>query len=113
MASRYQRVQLPALPPATSRTARRCGSKMNRIRISVRPAEPGRSFFEVVQAGPRDPVRRRAAKCRAALGKQLDRVPDEAGAEVVEGQIPVVDLGDQDDLPVQSPIITWGLSQGG
>ena len=41
----YQRVQFPALSPASRRIACRSGSNANRIRSSVRPAEPGRSSF--------------------------------------------------------------------
>ena len=45
MFSRYHPVQAPALSPATRSTACRAGSNTNRIRISLRPVDPGRSSF--------------------------------------------------------------------
>src|SRR6266496_6662110 len=112
MASRYQRVQLPALSPATSKTARRCGSKMNRIRISVFPADPGRSSLRLRSLEPVIRFHRGAAERGAAPGG-LDRVPYQAGADVGQRHEPVVDIGDQDDLPAHPTIITCGLSPVG
>src|SRR5450755_198035 len=45
IAVRYQPRQSPALSPATSKTNCCHGSKTNKIRISLRPAEPGLSSF--------------------------------------------------------------------
>src|SRR5215469_15212057 len=45
IALRYQPRQSPALSPATSKTICCQGSKTNRIRASVRPADPGRNSF--------------------------------------------------------------------
>src|ERR1039457_7009984 len=107
MASWYQRVQFPALSPATSKMAWRCGSKMNRIRISVFPADPGRSSLRLCKL---EPVIRGSAERGTALGEQLDRVPYQAGANVIQCHEPVVDFGDQDDLPAHSMIITCRLT---
>lgn len=41
----YHRCQFPALSPATRMIALRAESKANRIRSSLRPADPGRSSF--------------------------------------------------------------------
>src|SRR5215475_7674106 len=41
----YHRRHWPDLSPATRSTACRCGSNTNKIRTSVRPADPGRSSF--------------------------------------------------------------------
>src|SRR5258707_15470400 len=46
LAWRSQPRQSPALSPATSKTSCGQGSKANRIRISLRPDEPGRSSFK-------------------------------------------------------------------
>src|SRR5260221_1288189 len=46
IALRYQPRQSPALSPATSKTICCQGSKPNRIRISLRPDDPGRSSFK-------------------------------------------------------------------
>src|SRR6266567_2322987 len=45
IALRYQPRQSPALSPATSKTICCHGSKTNKIRISLRPADPGLSSF--------------------------------------------------------------------
>src|SRR5260221_7053185 len=45
IALRYQPRQSPALSPATSKTICCQGSKTNRIRISLRPVDPGRNSF--------------------------------------------------------------------
>jgi len=42
---RYRLSHCPDLPPATSRTADRLGPETNKILISVRPADGGRSSF--------------------------------------------------------------------
>src|SRR5258708_25200448 len=45
IALRYQPRQSPALSPATSKTICCHGWKANRIRISLRPVDPGRNSF--------------------------------------------------------------------
>jgi hypothetical protein len=48
----YQAVHCPVLSPATNRTALRAGSKINKILISVLPADPGRNSFKLCRAEP-------------------------------------------------------------
>src|SRR5260370_28317360 len=68
-ASRYQSCQRPDLSPAISSTSLRAGSKMNKIRTSLAPLEPGRSSFRLCSRDPalgqpaadRAPARRRVA----------------------------------------------------
>jgi len=50
--------QRPDLPPATSSTALRTGSKMNKILTSLAPLDPGRSSFRLCS---RDPAIRSAS----------------------------------------------------
>src|SRR3954468_7459795 len=48
----YQPDQFPDLSPPVSRMAERHGSNTNKIRISDRPAEPGRSFLRLCSREP-------------------------------------------------------------
>src|SRR6266566_4516263 len=58
IASRYHWSHRPDLSPATSSTALRAGSKMNKIRTSAVPLEPGRSSLRLCS---RDPAIRSAS----------------------------------------------------
>src|SRR5712691_6948235 len=61
IASRYHWSHRPDLSPATSSTALRAGSKMNKIRTSVVPLEPGRSSLRLCSRDPDPRIAARAA----------------------------------------------------
>src|SRR5215218_2730338 len=52
MLRRHHRDHWPRLSPATSKIARRSGSKMKRMRSSVAPTDPGRSSFKFLWRDP-------------------------------------------------------------
>jgi hypothetical protein len=98
------------LSPATSKTARRCGSKMNRILISVFPADPGRSSFRLCKPEPviRSTAGRPSAGPRSASNSTESRT--RLALMLSKSHEPLVDLGHQDNLPAHTVIITCGLS---
>lgn len=95
----YQPRQSPDLSPPTRRTARRCGSNRNRIRISLEPEDPGLSSF---MWWWRDAFTR-STSGRPGAGPSSASFSTVAAtrviAAIVEVQQPRLDFAEQPDVP--------------
>jgi hypothetical protein len=111
MAWQYQPDQLLALSPATRRIALRHGSKTNKIRTSVEPADPGESSLRLWMAEPlirstNGWPRFGPTSASALIAYDLSVAAVVDRCQVVE---PSVDLVSEEDLP-RHPVARYAKS---
>ncbi len=102
MFASYQVFQFPALPPATSSTARRFGSKANRIR-EVGGASSRSEFLEVVEFRSLDAIHEGPSEGGSVRYQCLDGLRDLVGEfrlPLAEVEVPVLDLLEQQYFPI-------------